>query len=62
LLRYDTCLGIEVFNEDNGTEGYTRRIWDNLLMKTLPYGRNIIGFSNNDAHSFNKVILHIPYL
>jgi|LSQX01.1.fsa_nt_gb hypothetical protein len=55
LLRYDTCLGIEVFNEDNGTEGYTRRIWDNLLMKTLPYGRNIIGFSNNDAHSFNKV-------
>lgn len=50
LLRYDSCLGIEVFNERNGTTPYDRILWDNLLMETLPYGKNVIGFSNNDAH------------
>lgn len=50
LLKYDSCLGIEVFNERNSVTPYDRILWDNLLMKTLPYGKNVIGFSNNDAH------------
>ncbi len=50
LLKYPTCLGIEVFNETNGTTPYDRILWDNLLMYTLPYGKNVIGFSNTDAH------------
>ncbi|MBR5262584.1 MAG: hypothetical protein IKV49_02065, partial [Clostridia bacterium] len=32
MLKYDSCLGIEVFNERNGTTGYDRILWDNLLM------------------------------
>lgn len=55
FMEYDTCLGMEVFNEKNGTTGYDRILWDNLLMKTLPYGRNIIGFSNNDTHTQSTV-------
>lgn len=50
ILKYDSCLGIEVFNERNGTTGYDRVLWDNLLMYTIPYGKNVIGFSNSDAH------------
>ena len=50
ILKYDSCLGTEVFNERNGTTGYDRVLWDNLLMYTLPYGKNVIGFSNTDAH------------
>ena len=50
ILKYDSCLGTEVFNERNGTTGYDRILWDNLLMYTLPYGKNVIGFSNTDAH------------
>ncbi|MBQ4348199.1 MAG: hypothetical protein IJC79_01105 [Clostridia bacterium] len=50
LLKYPTCLGIEVFNETNSTTPYDRILWDNLLMYTLPYGKNVIGFSNTDAH------------
>ncbi len=50
ILDYDSCLGIEVFNEDNGVTGYDRILWDNLLMYCLPYGKNVIGFSNTDAH------------
>lgn len=50
ILKYDSCLGIEVFNERNGTTGYDRVLWDNLLMYTIPYGKSVIGFSNSDAH------------
>lgn len=50
ILKYDSCLGTEVFNERNGTTGYDRILWDNLLMYCLPYGKNVIGFSNTDAH------------
>lgn len=55
LLKYDSCLGIEVFNEDNGVTGYDRILWDNLLMSVLPYGKNVIGFSNTDAHNRKNV-------
>ena len=50
ILTYDSCLGIEVLNEHNGTTGYDRILWDNLLMYCLPYGKTVIGFSNTDAH------------
>ncbi len=55
ILKYDSCLGTEVFNEDNGTTGYDRILWDNLLMYTLPYGKNVIAFSNTDAHDKENV-------
>ncbi len=55
ILKYDSCMGIEVFNEDNGATGYDRVLWDNLLMYTLPYGKNVIGFSNTDAHDTKHV-------
>lgn len=51
ILKYDSCLGTEVLNEKNGTTGYDRILWDNLLMYCLPYGKTVIGFSNTDAHS-----------
>lgn len=50
ILRYDSCYGIEVFNERNGTTGYDRILWDNMLMYTLPYGKTVLGYSNTDAH------------
>ena len=50
MLKYDSCVGMEVFNERNGTTGYDRILWDNLLMYCLPYGKTVIGYSNTDAH------------
>lgn len=55
LLKYDSCLGMEVFNENNGVTPYDRILWDNLLMECLPYGKNVIGFSNNDAHFYQHL-------
>lgn len=55
LLEYDSCLGIEVFNEKNSVTPYDRILWDNLLMYTLPYGKTVIGFSNTDAHVVENI-------
>lgn len=55
LLKYDSCLGMEVFNEKNRVTPYDRILWDNLLMYTLPYGKNVIGFSNTDAHVIENI-------
>ena len=55
LLKYDSCLGTEVFNERNGTTGYDRILWDNLLMYCLPYGKNVLGYSNTDAHWLSTI-------
>ncbi len=55
LLRYDSCLGMEVFNEKNSVTPYDRILWDNLLMYTLSYGKNVIGFSNTDAHIIENI-------
>lgn len=55
LLKYDSCLGMEVFNERNHTTPYDRILWDNVLMECLPYGKRVIGFSNNDAHFHSHV-------
>ena len=55
LLKYDSCLGMEVFNERNHTTPYDRVLWDNVLMECLPYGKRVIGFSNNDAHFHSHV-------
>ena len=55
LLKYDSCIGMEVFNEKNSVTPYDRILWDNLLMYTLPYGKNVIGFSNTDAHTLDNI-------
>lgn len=54
LLKYPSCLGIEVLNEVNSVTRYDRVLWDQLLMHCLPYGRTVIGFSNTDAHSLKN--------
>ena len=55
LLKYDSCLGMEVFNEKNSVTPYDRILWDNILMECLPYGKKVIGFSNSDVHSLDLV-------
>ena len=61
ILKYDSCLGIETLNERNGTTGYDRILWDNLLMYCLPYGKNVMGYSNTDAHHTGTVDTSFMY-
>lgn len=55
ILKYDSCCGMEVFNENNGMTPYDRILWDNVLMECLPYGKTVIGYSNNDAHNHGHI-------
>jgi len=56
LLKYDSCLGIEAMNGQNANASrYDRVLWDQLLMYTLPYGKTVMGFANNDAHKTHEV-------
>jgi len=52
--EFDVALGMEIFNRlDNETRS-DRILWDNLLMRLMPEGRSVFGFSNDDSHSLNQ--------
>lgn len=55
LVRYPSCLGIEVFNSRDRRTRHDRVLWDALLEYTLPLGRTVFGFANSDAHFFSVV-------
>lgn len=55
ILKYDSCLGMEVFNEKNSVTPHDRILWDNILMECLPYGKSVLAYSNNDAHEVKLV-------
>lgn len=55
LLRYPSCLGIEVYNAFDRPTSNDRVLWDELLQVVIPQGRNVWGFGNNDAHNLNDI-------
>ena len=55
LRRYDSCLGIEVYNAFDRPTSSDRILWDELLQVLIPEGRNVWGFGNNDAHHLNDI-------
>lgn len=55
LRKYPSCLGIEVYNAFDRPTRYDRILWDELLKVIIPEGRNVWGFSNNDAHRIQDV-------
>ena len=55
LKKYDSCLGIEVYNSFDRPTSSDRILWDELLKVVIPEGRNVWGFGNNDAHYFDDI-------
>lgn len=53
--KYKTCLGLEVFNRIDIDTCADRVLWDELLRAVIPYGRNVFGFGESDAHSLSDV-------
>ncbi|MEI6580468.1 MAG: hypothetical protein WCN92_13530, partial [Eubacteriales bacterium] len=52
--NYKSCLGMEIFNMSDRTKN-DRKLWDILLTKVIPSGRNIFAFSNSDAHGLSAI-------
>lgn len=55
LLKYPSCLGLEAVNGYASVTPFDRVLWDNVLMYCLPYGRNVYGFTNSDAHKVHRL-------
>jgi len=51
LMAYESCVGMEIMNKLDADSRGDRILWDNLLKETMPAGRNVWGFSTDDAHS-----------
>jgi len=46
-----SLVGMEVFNRRDGDSRHDRVLWDNILTQTIPAGRFVWGFANDDSHS-----------
>ena len=55
LLKYDSCVGIEIFNLRDTTDRADRILWDTILQYTIPQGKNVWGFSNDDSHALDDI-------
>lgn len=53
LLEYDTCLGIDINSKGDGRTRYDRKLWDILLQRIVPHGRNVYSIATTDAHNLD---------
>lgn len=55
LTTYDSCIGIDINSKKDGRTKYDRKLWDILLGKVVPTGRNVFAVATTDAHQLDKV-------
>ncbi len=55
LMKYDSCVGIEIFNLRDTTDRADRILWDSILQYTIPQGKIVWGFANDDSHAFEDI-------
>jgi len=51
FMEFPSCVGMEIINKKDGDSASDRILWDNILSWTIPRGRYVWGFSNDDTHS-----------
>ena len=50
LESYPSCLGIDVNSKGDYRTRYDRKLWDILLEKVVPTGRNVFALATSDSH------------
>ncbi|HPP68275.1 MAG TPA: PHP domain-containing protein [Clostridiales bacterium] len=55
LIKYHTCIGIDVNSKNDGRTKNDRKLWDILLQKVVPTGRNVFAIGSSDAHSLSAI-------
>ncbi len=51
LTKYKSCLGIDINSKGDKRTRFDRKLWDILLQRVVPTGRNVFAFATSDAHS-----------
>jgi len=55
FLNYPSLIGMEIINKKDGESLSDRILWDNILAETIPQGKYVWGFANDDSHNINEV-------
>ena len=55
LTTYKTCLGIDINSKGDSRTRFDRKLWDILLQKIVPTGRNVFAIASSDAHNLDIV-------
>jgi len=50
FMEFPSLVGMEIINKWDGESRNDRIFWDQILMQTMPQGRPVWGFSNDDSH------------
>lgn len=55
LLKYPTCIGIDINSKGDSRTRFDRKLWDIMLSDLAPQGRNIYAIASSDAHRLDVI-------
>lgn len=55
LMKYDSCLGIDINSKGDSRTRFDRKLWDTMLSDLAPAGRNVYAIASTDAHNLKIV-------
>lgn len=55
LTDYSSCIGIDINSKGDSRTRFDRKLWDILLQRVVPTGRNVLSIATTDAHSVDAV-------
>ncbi len=55
LLKYDSCIGIDINSKGDSRTRFDRKLWDTMLQDLLPMERNVFAIATTDAHNLSIV-------
>ena len=50
LLKYPSCIGIDINSKGDSRTRFDRKLWDIMLMDLSPSGENVFAIATSDAH------------
>lgn len=54
FLDYPSCVAMDINSGTDAHTGYDRILWDEVLMKTIPNGRNVSCITFSDSHGLDQ--------
>lgn len=55
LNKYKTCIGLDINSKGDYRTRFDRKLWDIILKKISPLGRNVFAIASTDAHNLSIV-------